>query len=181
MSFPEPWDSHPHIWKTKSAFFTYLRGAIRKAVWSQYPAKLDFKNKEVDLPPDGYEGRAKSGKHCALSGEWIGKSKLEVDHIKGNVSLKGWEDLLNFTQHMCKVEGNLQLVGKEPHKIKSYAEKQGITYAEAVVQKKKIAFFNDNTTDQAKVKLRSLGATEEEVKNKETRESAYFKYIAREV
>lgn len=75
-----PWETHSHIWKTKAAFFSYLRGNLRKAIWDTYPVKLDFKNNNVSAPPPDYKGRAKSGAYCSLSGEWVPKSYLEVDH-----------------------------------------------------------------------------------------------------
>lgn len=133
-----PWEEYPHIWKTKAAFFAYLRGALRRAVWEKWPGKLEFKNEECFPPPDGIETRAKTGTYCALSGKWEGKSKLEVDHIEGNVSLKDWDDVLPFIQHLCASKENMQLVTKDAHKIKSYAERMGITYEEAVIEKEVI-------------------------------------------
>lgn len=166
MSKPliEPWEKYPHIWKSKSAFFTYLRGAIRKSIWNLYPPKLDFKNKNCHPVPDDVETRAKSGAYCALSGEWEGKSKLEVDHVKGNVKLQDWEDLLPFIEHLClRCEGdNLQLVTKEAHKIKSYAEKHDLTYEEAAVEKKAI----DIQKGDDKAWIKSKGFTPASNKNK---------------
>jgi hypothetical protein len=134
-----PWELYPHIWKTKAAFFSYVRGALRRALWEKYPVKLEFKNETCTPPPLGYTGRAKSGTDCALTGEWEGKSKLEVDHIEGNKSLREWEDVLPFVQHLCTTKDNMQLVKKEAHKIKSYADRQGITFEEAVIIKDAIA------------------------------------------
>src|SRR5690554_3110739 len=127
----EPWELYPHIWKTKSSFFTWLRGCLRRAVWEKYPPKLEFKNEVCTPPPEGIITRAKTGAFCALTGEWEGKSKLEVDHIVGNASLKDWEDVLSFIQHLCAPKENMQLVKKEAHKIKSYAERKGISFEEA--------------------------------------------------
>ena len=143
VDFKNPWESHPDIWKTKSAFFVWLRGSLRRAVWEKYPPKLQLKNELCSPPPKGYSGRAKSGAGCALTGEWTAKSYLEVDHIKGNASLRDWDDVLGFIQHLCPDKSNLQLVSKEAHKIKSYAEKQGITFDEAVIEKKIIKIVND--------------------------------------
>lgn len=134
----KPWELYPHFWKTEAQFWTYLRGCIRRGLWEKSPIKLDFKNKNCSKPPEGYTGRAKSGAYCALSKKWEGKSKLEVDHVEGNVSLGCWEDVLPFIQHMVPPPDNMALVTKEAHKIKSYAEKMGITFEEAVVQKKAI-------------------------------------------
>lgn len=134
----KPWEEYPHLWKTESAFWTYVRGSLRRALWDKSPIKLSFKNEECELPPIDYTGRAKSGKHCALSGVWEGKSKLEVDHKIGNVSLRSWEDLLPFILHLIPEPNTLQLVTKEAHKIKSYAEKHGISFERAAAEKKAI-------------------------------------------
>ena len=140
----KPWELYPHIWKTESQFWTWLRGALRRGVWEKYPVKLEFKNEAVSLPPEGYTGRAKSGAICALSGVWEGKSKMEVDHIEGNVSLLSWSDLLPFVVHMVTTKDNMQLVTKPAHKIKSYAERFDLTYEEADVKKAVIAWQKEN-------------------------------------
>jgi len=134
----EPWVWYPEIWATKSKFYTFLRGALRNAVWNRSPIKIIFKNESCKNPPSDYIGRAKSGAFCALSGEWEGKSKLEVDHIEGNVSLIDEEDIILFIKHLIPPPNSLQLVKKDAHKIKSYAEKQGISYEQAVAEKKAI-------------------------------------------
>ena len=136
----EPWEQYPLIWKTKSAFFTWLRGGLRKAVWQFYPPKIEFKNRQCTKPPDGYSGKAKSGANCALTGVWTGKSKLEVDHIVGEVSLKDWNDILPFIRHLCTNDENMQLVEKEAHKIKTHAERKSISFEDARFDKMIIAF-----------------------------------------
>lgn len=134
-----PWEAAPEIWPTKASFFTFLRGALRRAVWEKWPLKLQFKNEVCELPPADYKGRAKSGTYCALSGEWVGKSAGEIDHIIGNISLKNWEDVLPFIQHLCATKENMQFVSKEAHKVKSYAEKMGISFETALIEKQTIA------------------------------------------
>lgn len=140
----KPWEWYPHLFKTEAAFWSYLRGGIRRGLWEKSPIKLDFKNNSCTKPPKDYYGRAKSGQYCALTGEWEGKSKLEVDHIEGNVSLRSVEDITKFILHMIPPPDNMALVKKEAHKIKSYAEKQGITFEEAVIQKEAITIMKGN-------------------------------------
>jgi hypothetical protein len=130
-----PWLWYPELWPTKSSFYTYLRGSLRKAVWNTSPIKITFKNLNCSPPPEDYTGRAKSGAYCALSGEWEGKSKLQVDHIIGNVPLNDEADILDFIKHLIPPPNSLQLVSPEAHKAKSYAERQGITYDEAILEK----------------------------------------------
>lgn len=104
-------------------------------MWNKSPIKIIFKNGECKPPPEGLETKSKSGAYCALSGKWEGKSKLECDHLLGNVSLNNEEDILDFIKHLIPPPNSLQLVTKEAHKIKSYAEKQGISYKQAAAEK----------------------------------------------
>ncbi len=134
----KPWEEYPHIWKTEAAFWSYIRGALRRGLWEKSPIKLDFKNKACTPPPKGYTGRAKSGSYCALTNEWTGKSKTEVDHKKGHMRLLSWEDVLDFVLHLVPPPDSLQLVDKEAHKIKSYAERTGMSFEEALIEKKAI-------------------------------------------
>ena len=169
---PDPWVSHPHIWKNKVAFFTFLRGALRAAVWNTYPAKIDFKNKHVSSPPPDYVGRAKSGANCALTGQWVNKSSLEVDHIQGNVSLQDWSDVLPFIQHLTCVSGNMQLVSKEAHKVKSHAERQGLTFAAAQADKFAIQQLKLPVAEQRKM-LVSHGFTDKQLNTQANRRAAF--------
>lgn len=143
-----PWEEYPEFWPTEAKFWTYLRGGLRRGLWEKSPIKIDYKRQLLSKPPEGYTGRAKSGAICALTGEWTGNSNLEVDHVDGGKSLLSFEDILPFIMHMVPPKESLQLVEKEAHKIKSYAERQGITFEEAVVTKKVIALEKDKKVMQ---------------------------------
>ena len=156
MEHPDPWEEFPEVWPTKGAFFTWLRGCLRRSVWEKYPPKIIFKKSMMVPPPADYTGKSRSGALCALTGEWTGNSKLQVDHIIGNASCRDWSDVLPFIRHLCTHKENMQLVDKEAHKIKSYAERMGISFEEAVLEKKVIAFKKLKTDEQKKV-LTELG------------------------
>ena len=180
-----PWDVYPDIWPTKASFFSWLRGAIRRSIWDRYPPKLQFKNANCFPPPEGYNGRAKTGTNCALTGEWEGKSKLEVDHIEnGTASLREWEDVTPFIQHLVghgydKWE-NFQLVTKEAHKIKSYADRMNITFEEAVIEKQVIAFKKKKAAEQHNFLL-SHDIKPEELKSVKTREVAFRRLLKEKI
>lgn len=174
----EPWIEAPHIWPTKASFFSFLRGSLRRAVWEKWPLKFEFKNEICHPPPKDYTGRAKSGSYCALSGEWVGKSAAEIDHIQGNVSLRDWEDVLPFIQHLCASKDNMQYVSKEAHKVKSYADKHGVSYEVALCikeairtckEKKDLTFLEERgiipDTSQAKRRKQIENILLEELKN----------------
>ena len=140
----EPWEEFPEIWPTKAKFFSWFRGCLRGGVWNKYPPKLMYKKSLCQVPsPEWYKGRAKAGGVCALTGEWDVQSKMEVDHIHGNASLNDWSDVLLFIQHLCATKDNMQVVGKEAHKVKSYAERMGMSFEDAQLEKQVIATLKD--------------------------------------
>lgn len=147
----EPWEAYPKVWPTKAKFFSWLRGGFRRAIWSKYPGKIIFKNEHCFPPPEGYSGRAKSGAYCSLTGEWVNKSALEVDHVIGEASLRGWEDVESFVRHLCTTPDNMQLVSKDAHKIKSYSERMGIPFEEGQLEKEVIKFKKLSVEEQTKV------------------------------
>ncbi len=135
------WEVYPEIWKTESSFMSWLRGGIRR-IWAKHPVKLAFiKQNRVKIPNPNPNGRVKTvwGGKCALTGEYFVLNELECDHKVGNSSLKSVEDIQSFVEGVLLVTADdLQLVSKEAHKIKSYAEKQGISFEEAKVEKEVI-------------------------------------------
>ena len=131
-------DNHRDIWSTDAAFFTWLRGAMRKAIWQFHPIKLKYKKSCVQPPPPEYTGRAKGLIQCALTGEWVGQSMAEVDHVVGNVSMSNVDDILPFLLHLA-LPKELQCVSKEAHKVKTYAERMGISFEDALIEKRAIA------------------------------------------
>lgn len=83
----------------------------------------------LKIPNPNPKGKVKEvwGGVCALTGNIFPIGDMEVDHKEGNHSLKTLDDLVPFVKGIVMITlDDLQLVSKEAHKIKSYAEKQGI-------------------------------------------------------
>ena len=133
----EPYELYPDIWKNKTAFFTYIRGAIR-SIWSRFPAKLEWKKKQLVKPPKGYTGRAKKLGKCHYCKEMFAASSLEVDHKEQAGTCNSWETAQEFMYKLLDCNDNWVLACKPCHKIKSLAERKGISFDEAAVQKKVI-------------------------------------------
>ena len=129
---------YPDLFPTEAKFWTYLRGALRRSLWSKSPMKLKFKSSTATPPPKDYTGRGKKGHVCALTGEWVMTSKSEVDHKIGNVSLRCEDDIIPFIIHLLATEDELQVVDKDAHRIKSYGDRMGITFEEATLEKRLI-------------------------------------------
>ena len=151
----EPWIDYPSIWPTQSKFMSWVRGGIRKGLWNRHPVKLEFLSKRLikTLVGEFKNGKDKWRKQgtCELCNESFPSSNLEVDHKQGGHSLKSMEDVQNFIENMIMVrEEDLQLVCKGCHKAKSYAEKQGISFQEATLEKQAIALMKQGTEAQKK-------------------------------
>jgi len=134
----EPWELYPSIWKSQAAFFAYLRGGIRM-IWSRYPAKLQWKKEQLSsTPPAGYAGRGKSFGKCHYCSESFTGSSLEVDHKKQAGTCNSWDTAQEFLHNLLDCNSNWVLACKPCHKIKSYAERTGKSFEEAVVEKRVI-------------------------------------------
>lgn len=155
---------YPQIWPTKPSFFNWLRGAIRRSVWQRYPPKIVFKNKHAFPPPPGLVTKARKVGKCALTGELQAISKMEVDHVYGNVGMTDWRDVTPFIMHLCG--GEYQLVTKEAHKIKSYAERMNISFDRALTEKKAIDLIKKKI-DRQWLKQRGILPASSQVKRRE--------------
>lgn len=162
------WEIYPHIWATESAYMSWLRGGIRRYLWSKNPVKLEFiKQNRVKIPNPNPRGKVKEvwGGVCALTGNTYPIGDMEVDHKEGNHSLKTLDDLVPFVKGIVMITlDDLQLVSKEAHKIKSYAEKQGISFEEAKAEKTAIELIKKGVDKQFlidhNVKAENIGSTQ---------------------
>lgn len=132
-------DKYPHVWKSRSAVMSWLRGGIRRSLWKNSPQKIDFINKNrIKIPNPNPKGRVKEvwGGVCYITGAVLPIDQLEVDHKKGNHSLKSLDDLQPFIEAIALVtDDDLAFISKEAHKIKSQAEKKGISFEQAQIEK----------------------------------------------
>ena len=146
------WETYPHIWKTESAFMSWIRGGIRRSLWNRHPIKLEFiKQNRIKIPNPNPKGKVEKvwGGVCALTGETHVIANLEVDHRKGNHSLQTLKDIEKFISGIVNITlEDLQFVSKEAHKIKSYAEKNGVSFEEAKAEKTAIELIKKGVDKQ---------------------------------
>jgi len=105
---------------TKSQYFSFIRGALRKAA-TRYPVKhqvLDSVKKLVKGKRHRFEYP------CAACGDWFKRADVEVDHIKPAGSLKDYDDLPAFTRTLFCEEDNLQVLCKPCHNDKTQRERK---------------------------------------------------------
>lgn len=139
-----PWEEFPELWKSESAFMSYIRGGIRGALWKNNPIKLEFikrERKRIQNPVASRRGRFPEiwGATCYVCQQDFAIKDIEVDHIKGGHSLKTMDDLQTFVEGIvCVGKGSLGLICTTCHKAKSYAEKHSMSQEDAVIEKRAI-------------------------------------------
>lgn len=142
------WEEHPEFWKTESAFLSFIRGGIRRHLWSKNPVKLQFMKekriKMVNTNPRSMKAHPTVwGFTCEACGKSFAGANCEVDHKKGGHSLRKVEDIQKFVEGIVFVKkDDLAIMCKPCHKTKSYSEAQGITFELAVATKAAIAIEN---------------------------------------
>lgn len=152
------YDKKPHLqtslWKTEAEWWAWLRGKSRQ-IWSDYPPRMDYKRSKL-IP--NFEGsgvtskRVKSVGQCQICKNWFANSSLQVDHIE-QVGLLGntWEGWFNWTYDLLADKDNMQLVCIPCHKIKSHADRLGVSFEEAKVKKQIIAFSKLTDMEQKSI------------------------------
>lgn len=184
MSEPlKMWELYPEYWKTESAFCSFIRGGIRRHLWSKNPVKLQFV-KEKRLRIVNKDPRSKKAhptvwgfkcEHCLK--EFKG-SACEVDHKVGGHSLRKVEDVQKFVEGIVFIrKEDLQLLCKPCHKAKSYSESQGMSIAEAIIEKGVIEICKRKAAEIDSFLLEN-GVTLTR-KNKDTRRDAVREILSR--
>lgn len=137
----EPWGPDSP-WKNSVAFFTYLRGCLRKA-WSNNPIKHNLiKKKRKQIPNPNPKGKKQTvwGFDCEICGGEFVMSSCQVDHVVPAGSLQKTEDIQGFVERLLYVvEDDLRLVCKGCNLTLAFAEKKGISFEQAVIEKEAIA------------------------------------------
>lgn len=143
----DPWGEETP-WKNSTAFFTYLRGCLRKA-WVRHPTKLALLNKKrYQIPNPNPKGNRPTvwGADCEMCGGTFAIKDIQVDHVTPAGSLQCIEDIQGFAERLlCVRVEDLRTVCKECNSALALSDKQGISYDEAISIKKAIVMEKDKT------------------------------------
>lgn len=146
----EPWGTGTP-WKNSTAFFTYLRGCLRKS-WSNNPIKHNLLKKKRKLIPNPNPKGKKPmvfGFDCSMCGGTFPMSLCQVDHIESAGQLNCTEDIQGFVERLLYVtEDDLRLVCKNCNSALALSDKQGISFEEALIEKKIIAIMKEKQDRQ---------------------------------
>lgn len=175
---PSPWEDFPSIWRNKSAFFTYLRGAFRRA-WNKSPVKIKkLQQDRFKIPNPSKKGKREIwGAKCEVCENTFPMKDIQVDHKIEAGSLNDFSDIEGFvTRLLACGKDDLRLVCKECHTCLTHASKYGLTFEEAKVEKEIIAKMKAPVKKQ-KEELLKAGFSEGEVSNATKRKECYRKLL----
>lgn len=153
----KPWETEEgnKIWKTKAAFFNYIRGGLRKGLWMRHPLKLELLKQSRVRVPLGKKTKSNPegmvwGCICESCGGSFKQSEVQVDHLQGNNKLTSVEDLQKYIENMVFIDKSmLQIVCKLCHTIKTYSEREGISFEEAKATKEAIAIQKNKVLESS--------------------------------
>lgn len=150
MGLIRPWELYPEIWKTESAFLSYIRGGIRRHLWAKSPIKLEFikqaRRMITNTNPRSMKGRPKVwGGVCEHCHNEFPLKDMEVDHKTGEFALRKVEDIQAFVEGIVFVTfEDLALLCKPCHKAKTLAERYEMSMEDAVIEKQTIEICKGN-------------------------------------
>lgn len=142
-----PWESEEGraVWGTEAQYWNWLRGSLRR-LWSDYPLRVEWKNRKLrpvssdEKVSKIFHPSTKRVGQCSLCMNWFPGGKLECDHIFSSEGCTSKETAEKFLWYCGGLTGDMfQLVCKPCHKIKSYSERMGVSFEQAVAEKKAIA------------------------------------------
>lgn len=111
-----------------------VRSAIRSA-WMKSDVKLAYLYSKT-VPDFDDSTRTKWLCQCEICGEFFKLSDIEIDHRYGNHSFTQVDQFKDYFDNILMVDfSGLQALCKEDHATKSYMEKNGCTWDEAVREK----------------------------------------------
>jgi|SRR5437870_62056 len=150
----KPWELYPEIWKTEAMYLSWIRGGIRRYLWSKNPIKLEFV-KQARVMITNPNAKLRKGRPKVWGGvceickkEHILKS-MEVDHKTGEHSLRKVADIQKFVEGIVFVrKEDLAFLCKPCHKIKTLAERQGMSHEDAAIEKQAIALMKLSPPEQ---------------------------------
>lgn len=151
-----------------------VRSAIRQ-VWMRAPNKLAVLE-EARVPDMNPATRTKWLFKCAICGKMFKQSDIEIDHIIGENKFTKprdfesyWKNVLNVSidglQVLCAVAGGC-------HPTKTYQEKHGLTWQEAI-DRKVIIKYGNLATNKQKDLLKNEGFKAKDISNQEKRDKCW--------
>lgn len=132
------------VWKTRSAFFSWLKGIVRLG-WSKHPVRTKHLKKhavkiENTNPRSMKRFPFVNAFKCSICGEMFKQNDVEVDHIlEETASLTSLGDVQSCVEKLLVVkDSDLRILCKGCHSIVTLQQKLGISFEEAAIEQRVI-------------------------------------------
>lgn len=163
---------------TKKSYVDWMQSYFRQ-VWSKHPAKLILLQKRRWAMATGKGKRPIYHIQCEHCKQTIKLVDAEVNHKKTVGGLLSLDELERFVVNLLVVdESDLEVLCHSCHGIITYMERSGMTYADAVIEKKVIA-FSKHPKEVQMHKLGLAGIETPKPNNATTRKDAVRSYLKR--
>ncbi len=163
---------------TDKKMCSILRSSVRKT-WMMSPVRL-LKLELARQPDMNPSTRTKWLCECEHCHGMFKMTDVEVDHIKGEHSLKTLSDVEHFARSILDVSiTDLQVMCKPCHAIKGYAERFHMSFEDAAIEKAAIEWCKKNKTPAQTKFLLAKGFGEKEISNATKRRNAYIQFLNR--
>lgn len=157
-----------------------IRSSLRKT-WMSSPQKLAFLE-QTRIPDMNPATRTKWLWKCEICGGLFKLNEINVDHIDGNHSFTKLSDFERYAENILNVPiTGLQILCIEDHMTKTYLEKHGLTWDEAVIIKRAIKLENEvggkgkGVAARQKKYLLSQGFKAKDIGNEDQRRECFIK------
>ena len=162
---------------TQSQLMTLVRTAIREK-WSYCDVKMAYllKGVEPDYDPDT---RRRFKVQCELCKAWFSKGEIQIDHKKGEHSLKSIADFDNFVDSILQkvTFADLSRLCHECHDLKTAQERYNLSEEDAIIFKRMTAWEAENDVEERKTWLVRKGYKKSDVSNHDKRRACYIEYL----
>lgn len=143
--YGKPWEVPGVPWKSEAAFWSWVRGVLRKG-WSRHPVKIEYiKNnrKQIDNPNPKGKKATVWGMTCSICHKDTVQSQIEIDHIsETGGTFTCLEDVEAYVAYLYLIDfASIRAVCKPCHEVVTLSQSQGISFEEAQLQKRVIAFM----------------------------------------
>lgn len=180
----EPWEQCPDVWANEKQYFNWIRGAMRKA-WCRHPVKVSYMNLHRFKAPLGKvtfknpKGTMIWATTCETCGKVHKVGNTEVDHKARAGGCKSWDEFNVWIRSLLHINHeSLAIICKPCHYIKSYAEQHDLTFEEARIAKRAIAFMKQKLPGQVAWFVRhGYKATDAAISNDKKRKALYIQFL----
>ena len=176
-----PWKQVPNIWKTESAYWTWMKGVFRHG-WNHHPVKIEYIKKYRKLIPNPNKKGKKQevwGMTCEICKKDFIQSEIQIDHKKGSTRLTEQAHIQGCVEHLLMVVfDDLRAVCKDCHGVITHMERYNLTREDAILSKEIIRFKKLSVKEQTSILTSLCGKDKIDIlTNAAKRAEAYKNYL----